>query len=175
MNSFTEATGGNPFWANYISWYRTYELMNNNRTFYDHMRYQMSNNEVYASVFDRLKKDDKALLQFSRACINPIEPPAGWSTDFARLTLQPTPSVAGVLTLRELQEKANYSSLLDTYKNVVGESDVRAMDDNSFRTLEDKLYEQGVAFTEIHKLCRASKKSLEMAKVLLSLKGPDHA
>jgi len=148
--------------------------MNSNRPFYDHLRYELSNNEVYSQVFDRLKKDEKALLNFSKACVDPISAPDGWGVDFARLALQATPESSREVTLKGIQAKSNYSDLLQKYKSVVGDMSVRDLDDKSFVELEEKLNSQGVAFTEVQKLCRASKKSMEVAKVLLSLKGPDH-
>ncbi len=175
MNSFTTATGGNSNWANYLLWVQTYSLMNKNRTFYDELRYQIATNEVYLDVFNRLKKDEKALLRFSRACVDPQEAPQGWDLDFARLTLEVTPGVARTTSRRGIQAASDAASLLQTYKNVVGSREILELDEQGFRDLENTLYEKGVAFTEVQKLCRATRKSLDVAKVLLSLKGPDHA
>ncbi|MCJ8275404.1 MAG: hypothetical protein HRT44_06810, partial [Bdellovibrionales bacterium] len=174
INSFTEATGGNPWWMNYRLWSSTYDVMNRSRAISDEKRYQLSNNQVYSEVFEELKKDEEALLNFSKACINPVEAPEGWNTRFAKLALRPTPTAAGSITLRGMQQSADYQSLYNIYKNVTSTMNVRALDEQGFMELEDRMYEQGVAFTELQKLCRASKKSLDVSKVLLSLKGPDH-
>ncbi len=178
LNSFTEATGGNPFWARYRLWSSTYNLMNYNRTFYDQMRYQLTNNEVYLEVFDKIKKDESALLNFSKACIDPsLAPNRRFEVEFAKLSIQPLMSSADVNTVEALQSQqtnASYRTMVDQYKAVLGERNTRELDDAGFAALEADLNENGLAFTELQKLCRASKKSLEVAKLLLSLKGPDH-
>lgn len=178
LNSFTEATGGNPYWARYRLWWSTYNLMNTNRTFYDQMRYQLTNNEVYREVFDDIKKDESALLNFSKACIDPsLAPNDRMGLQYAKLALQPMVATSGVNTVEELQSQqttASYRSMYSQYKSIVGDTNTRELDDKGFDELEAKLNENGLAYTELQKLCRASKKSLEVAKLLLSLKGPDH-
>ena len=182
MNSFTEATGGNPFWANYRLWSSTYNLMNYNRTYYDQMRYMLSNNDLYDSIFDKVKTDESALLSFSKACINPVEAPKGWEVNFTKLAIQPTAEEAGSLTLKGKQDAAgafnqkngiSYGNLYSKYASLVKDVNVRNLDEGGYRSLEEKMNSEGLEFTELQKLCRASKKSLDVAKVLLSLKGPD--
>lgn len=179
LNSFTEATGGNPSWANYRLWSATYNLMNYNRTFYDNLRYQLSNNSLYLRVFDRLKKDESALLSFSRACIDPSQSPSNrLAIEFTKLAVKPLPTQPSMTTLEAAQSEmseSQYASLYLKYKSIVGDLNTRSLDDAGFDALEKKLNDKGLAFTEVQKLCRASQKSLSVAKLLLSLKGPDHA
>ena len=186
MNSFTEASGGWPQWAQYRLWRRTYNLMNYNRTFYDNMRYQLANpnNKVYRSVFDKLKKDEKALLSFTKACIDPsFAPNDKWGVEFTKLAIQPLMSKAGVVTLEALQEKQShlsdesdlsYKSIYNLYKNITREQNILTLNDKTLDQLEARLNEHGLAFSELQKLCRASKKSLDVADLLLSIKGQDH-
>ncbi len=178
LNSFTEATGGNPFWARYRLWWSTYNLMNYNRTFYDNMRYQLSNNDLYRSVFDKIKKDEDALLSFSKACIDPsMAPNNRLGIEFTKLAIQPMYAESGVNTLESLQAQqtnSSYRAMYAKYKSILGEVNTRELDDEGFVALEAQLNENGLAYTEVQKLCRASKKSLDISKLLLSLKGPDH-
>lgn len=174
FNSFTEATGGNPFWANYLLWYSTYNLMNSNRTFYDHMRYTVGDNELYRSVFDKVKKDEEALLLFSKSCVDPSQAPDRLQVEFAKLALQPLLADGQSLVLEDRQSETNYSEILSAYKSVLGDTNTRDLDDAGFDEIEQDLNSAGIGFTEVQKLCRASQKSLATAKLLLSLKGPDH-
>ena len=187
MNSFTEATGGYPGRAQYLLWKRTYTLMNSSRTFYDNMRYHLANNKVYRSVFDKLREDEDALLSFSEACIDPsMAPNDEWGIEFTKLAIQPLMSEIGVVSFEALQEKQShlpdeskfsyqniYSHYKDLVKEVKEQNDVH-LDDKYFDHLEARLNENGLTFSELQKLCRASKKSLDVAKLLLSLKGQDH-
>lgn len=174
MNSFTEASGGNPFRASARLWGSTYNLMNHNRTFYDKMRYTLQNNEVYRSVFDQVKKNERALLTFSRACVDPSLAAKPWQIRFAKLSLQPLATEVNEDRLEKIQQKANYRELYSKYESIVNGKNIRDLDNKSFVELERQMHEQGLAFTELQKLCRASSKSLDAAKLLLSLKGPDH-
>jgi hypothetical protein len=177
MNSFTEASGGNPFWTNYRLWSSTYDLMNTNRTFYDNLRYQLAANNTYRRVFDRIKTNRNALMAFSRACIDPSQAPSqNWKLDYAKLALLPIPTGADLLAedrQRRLSD-ADYRGLLNRYERVLGNRNTLDLDDDGFRQLEQDLHSQGLAYTELQKLCRATKKTLDVAKLLLSLKGPDH-
>ena len=139
MNSFTEATGGYPRWARNRLWRRTYNLMNYNRTFYDNMRYHLANNKVYRSVFDKLKKDEKALFSFTKACIDPsLATNDEWGIEFTKLAIQPLMSKAGVATLEALQEKQShlsdesdlsYKSIYNRYKSLVREQSTLNLND----------------------------------------------
>ena len=185
MNSFTEATGGNPRLAKFQLWRRTYDLMNQNRTFYDSMRYHMANNEVYNSVFHKLKKNEDALLNFSEACIDPSQAlDDKWGVEFTKLAIQPLMSEMGVISLKALQEKQarlpddhhfSYQSIYSDYKQLVQEQkDMDIGDDKYFENLEVALNEKGLTFSKLQKLCRASKQALDVAEFLLTLKGQDH-
>ncbi len=186
MNSFTEATGGSPHWAQYRLWRKTYDLMNHNRTFYDNMRYHLANNKVYRSVFDKLKKDEEALLSFTKACIDPSSAKNDtWGVEFTKLAIEPLMSETEASTLQDLQEKQVYASddsplsyknIYHRYKNIAREYSIHSLDqgEKAMDNLETKLNKNGLAFSELQKLCRASKKSLDVANLLLSLKGEDH-
>ncbi len=178
LNSFTEATGSNPYFAKYRLWASTYRLMNYNRAFYDTMRYHLSNNDVYQSAFRKIRNSESALLSFSKACIDPTQATDDtWGVEFAKLAIQPLYTEAGANTLEELQRgqsQASYQALYSQYKSIVGNTNTRDLDADGFDRLEEKLNANGLAFSEMQKLCRASKRSLDVAKLLLSLKGPDH-
>ena len=55
-----------------------------------------------------------------------------------------------------------------------GSRNTEEMTDDEFEALEKELYGRGIAYSELQKLCRATSKSLDTMKFLLSLKGPDH-
>ena len=185
MNSFTEASGGYPQLAEYRLKRRTYNLMNFNRTFYDNMRYELAKNDVYRSVFDKLKKDEDALLSFSKACIDPgLAPNDKWGVEFTKLAIQPLMSEMGVVDLKALQKKQRhlfddddlyYENIYNRYKDLVS-SEKRSthFDDEYMDRIEARLNEDGLAFSELQRLCRASKNSLDVTKFLLSLEGEDH-
>lgn len=177
INSFSNATGTNPFWASYRLWRSTYSLMNYNRTFYDSMRYQMLNNRIYKEAFDLVIDNESAMLEFSTSCVQPTSASPEWQNAFSKLALAPAAKAPYASSLEDRQDAANYGSLLSTYETVLGEqeqSNSLNMTDEQFLAFEDALYEQGVAFTEVQKLCRATNKSLDITRTLLSLKGPDH-
>lgn len=180
MNSFTSATGGNDTLATYGLWAGTYNMMNNGRTYYDLLRYQMvdDGNPIYNSALRRIKSEPDALLSFSEACIDPTQAPKAYQQDFAKLSLRLTPVKAQTIVEKEMrkatQKQGLYSSLLQKFSNLIDGRNIADMNHQEIQQLEDEMYEQGLAFTEVQKLCRATKDSLNIAKTLLNLSGPDH-
>ncbi len=180
MNSFTQATGNHPHRKRYYIWNQTYNLLNNNRTFYDKMRYLLLDTRLYSSVFENLVKDQKALMSFSKSCIDPSQAPSEqWSIDFTKLSLEFTLEYKKANSLSELHKKTkdtDYQKIYRIYQSVLKENSTNPLDlDNiGFKKLEKSLNKNNIAYTEIQKLCRATSKSLDISHELLSLKGNDY-
>ncbi len=183
MNSFTQATGGSDSYMSWRLWHDTYTLMNYNRTFYDKMRFDMIDDlhrPSYAKVFYEMIADRDVLVQFSKACVDPLLASDDYQEDFAKLVLQPTATATGKLYETE-RRGGDYNTmnrtLLNKYRGAMrsfGEKSYLDLSADEKLDLENSLYADGVAFTELHKLCRANRKSLEHTKTLLSLPGYDH-
>ncbi len=175
MNSFTTASGGNPYFASKRLWKITYNLMNNNRTFYDHLRYTLTNNKVYKLAFDKIKASEEALLSFSKSCINPGSAAKEWQLTFAQLALKTTPKLAQAIDLPVIQSQTNYEQLLKTFIETTKDVNFSRLDNYGYHNLENSLYKKGIALTEVQKLCRATQIHLEGVKSTLSLDGSDHS
>ncbi len=183
MNSFTQATGGSDSYMSWRLWSDTYSLMNFNRTFYDKMRFDMIDDlhrPSYAKVFYDFIADRDVLVQFSKACVDPLLASSEYQDEFAKLVLQPTAIATGKIYETE-RRGADYdsvnSTLMSKYRTAMrsfADKSYIELSDAERKDLENNLYDQGVAFTELHKLCRANRKSLEYTKTMLSLPGYDH-
>ena len=179
--SFTNATGGYHWIASYRFWSVTYDLMNNARTFYDHLRYTLQDNKNYKDVIEHFKDNEKGLIEFSKACVDPRQASDEFKSYFAELALKSPIKETRSFVLLNQQKKSNYSQLLEDYTNVVDQfvideniKDILYLSPQQLLRLEDQLYKNNVALTEVNKLCRATKQSMDHTKILLSLKAPDH-
>lgn len=180
MNSFTQATGGSANYYNWRLWSESYSLANYNRTFYDKMRFDMLddlNNPTYTKAFLEIIDDRDSIMQFSKACLDPNQASQKYREKFSMLSLQPTALTSGQLDPKKRREGGNYSSknreLLGKYETLMGDKKLSEMSPEEYAKFENDLYDQGVAFTEVQKLCRATSQSLDHMKTLLSLPGFD--
>lgn len=176
MNSFTGATGGNTDLQMMRLWLDTYELTNDNRTFYDRLRYILFTQTKYKAIFEKMVKAPDAMLAFSKSCVLPSKAPEAWRKEFTTLALESTKngesSESYLSELNALIETGTFSVKGETVE-LQGTLDA-GLSDLDFLNIEKALHEKGIRFTEVQKLCRATSKALDLTKDLLSVRGPDN-
>ncbi len=184
LNSFTAASGGNPFRASQRLWGRTYSVMNRNRTFYDHMRYLMQYDELYKQSFHVISDHAEAMKSFSKSCVNPLISPEHFKVEFAKLSLKAPKNSSSyqnnydlslMAATQPMELDSHFLDLYEKYKSVAPVNDLFEMSDSELIDLEDEMYKNGVIFTEVQKLCLATRRSLRDMKELLSYSGSDHS
>gem|GEM_PF-5441829 len=187
MNSFTGASGGSTGLNSMRMARATYNLVNNNRTFYDRMRYLLWNDDKYRSAFQEIVTQPEATLSFSEACVDPSLSPADWKSHFARLTLESSidgsfspshlESFEEIIACGISEEKGRTLQLNDSEGEPCGFLKGRSktgFTDADFTNIESKLHSIDIRFSEVQKLCRANTKALGVINTLLDINGPDH-
>ena len=89
LNAFSGAKGGSGEYREAMLWYQAFQDFSQTRVFYDYMRAMLDSPHFpYRDAFAHIRTSPQALYNFSRACIDPSQAPAGFRDDFAKLALK---------------------------------------------------------------------------------------